>query len=242
MILFLDFDGVLMNGRAWLLPENRACLGRIAPQTPEEAMALRFDPVAVALAARLVERAAGRIVLHTNWFSQLGPAAVAHLVAQGIDPALMHPDCSTCAEGQDKAGCIARWLVRNPEESGPFILIDDHDEPGLPAAVTTIRTDFMEGLGLADYAAACLALGLEDSAAGVEPVGPALREMLWARFGNWQPAARWLMARVPPGLSRARLLDLSRDSELLGFMPAGALQTARQAALDALAALGNHGG
>lgn len=242
MILFLDFDGVLMNGRAWLLPENQARLGQIGSIAPEEAMALRFDAVAVALAVRLVERAGGRIVLHTSWFSQLGTAAVDHLVTQGVEPALLHADQSTCAAGQDKAGCVARWLARNPQETGPFILIDDHDEPGLPAIVTAIRTDFMEGLGLADYAAACLALGLEDSTAGVEPVGPALREMLWSRLGNWQLAARWLMERVPPGLSRARLLDLSRDSELLGFMPTGALQTARQAALDALAALDSHGG
>ncbi|WP_445678840.1 HAD domain-containing protein [Radicibacter daui] len=238
MILFLDFDGVLMNGRAWLLPENQARLGQLSSFAPQEAMALRFDAVAVALATRLVERTGGRIVLHTSWFSQLGAAAVDHLVAQGIEPALLHPDHSTCAEGQNKAGCVARWLARNPDEAGPFILIDDHDEPGLPANVTAIRTDFMEGLGLTDYAAACLALGLEDTAAGVEPVGPALRDMLWARLGNWQLAARWMLERVPPGLSRGRLLDLSRDSELLGFLSAGALQTARQAALDALAALG----
>ena len=238
MILFLDFDGVLMNGRAWLLPENQAYLGRIGSIAPQEALGLRFDAVAVALAVRLVERTGGRFVLHTSWFSQLGQAAVEHLVAQGVDPALIHEDRSTCALGEEKAGCVARWLARHPHEAGPFVLIDDHDEPDLPQAVTAIRTDFMEGLGLADYAAACLALGLEDTAAGVEPVGSALRDMLRARFGNWQPAARWLLEGVPHGLSRSRLLDLSSDSELLGLLSAGALQTARQAALDALAALG----
>ena len=157
-ILFLDIDGVLLTGRAWLMPVNaeaRRLLREGRQQLIEAAKMVRFDPLAVNLAVRLCEQAGAKLVIASNWRHTVGPAATkAKLVDQGIPEALFHPDyaCPVLRRGpRGKATEIWRWLDSHrttPMSERPEATLADpggeeawavwhalQAEPGFPFAV-----------------------------------------------------------------------------------------------------------
>ncbi|MDB5363899.1 MAG: hypothetical protein JWO51_5196 [Rhodospirillales bacterium] len=92
-IVFLDIDGVLMPAKAWLLPANKPLLD--GPRAGR-ALKARFDPTAVALLNRLIERTQAKLVICSDWRKTVGAAeTLEKLVAEGIPRAAFHDDFST---------------------------------------------------------------------------------------------------------------------------------------------------
>ncbi len=70
-VLFLDIDGVLLSGRAWLMPKNRALRAWTATMKPRDAFDevgrdAVFDPCAVALLAEICEATDARLVVSSG--------------------------------------------------------------------------------------------------------------------------------------------------------------------------------
>ncbi|ONH84238.1 hypothetical protein APZ41_005345 [Roseomonas mucosa] len=232
-VLFLDIDGVLLSGRAWLLPTNqrlqamiRAMSGRAATmRLVAEAV---FDPVAVELVNRVADATGARIVVSSSWRYTVGPEATrGKLLEQGLLEKLMHPDwaCAPTGPGSnDKPRDIARWLEDHPEVAD-HLAIDD--EPGLVPG-RTLPVDPLDGLGPREAAAAVRYFEAQDSGLGVGDLPVQDREMVVAAFGGDRVrAAMWLegvQGKVPrrsrPSLA---LAGSGRRAVLAGLGPAAGL-------------------
>lgn len=205
-VIFLDIDGVLLAGRAWLLPENRKLydttrgLARCEANL-EAGRAAVFDVAAVALVDRVCAVTDARLVISSNWRYTVGPGPTRNrLEAHGIGADRFHHDwaCPCTVQGApQKSADIRRWLDGHPGVEDWLVLDDQQDVvPG-----RTLAIDPVDGLGVRDAAAAVRWFGSADPALGVRPLSRADIDMVNAAFGEERvAAARWLEAadtRVP---------------------------------------------
>ncbi|RKK04927.1 hypothetical protein EBE87_07235 [Pseudoroseomonas wenyumeiae] len=223
-ILFLDIDGVLLSGRAWLLPANRrlqAKLTTMAGQGGTELIAAEavFDPVAVELVNRVAEATGTQIVVSSNWRYRPGPRKTrCKLLEQGIRAELMHRDwfCVTASQFlKDKATDISRWLQAHPDVSD-YLAIDDEADlvPG-----RTLPVDPLDGLGPREAAAAIRFFGAGHVALGVGALPPGDHEMVIAKHGGDRVSAAMWLEGVPVRLTRRH-----RPSFVLGSTRHGGME------------------
>lgn len=95
-IIFLDIDGVLMSGKAFILPSNINIMDKIKGKkhSPKDtALQLTFDPIAVALLNRLCDMTQAKIVIISNWRRNIGRDKTKEkLIEQGINKDYFHTD------------------------------------------------------------------------------------------------------------------------------------------------------
>lgn len=130
-ILFLDFDGPMMPGRSYLLPENYRRL------------VTRFDPVASAMVQRLLEDADARLVISSTWRAHGRDVIAGMLLNNQIDSSRLHEDWRTSHHrmSASRASEIQEWLARHPETTHWVALDDDvTPEPG------GVKCSFVDGL------------------------------------------------------------------------------------------------
>lgn len=147
-VLFLDIDGVLLPGRAYLLPNQT------------KPMVTTFDPCAVAMLNEACRKQKRKIVLHTSWIrtgfwkiGEDGPGDVHdHCVEQGVNPDLFHEDLYCDRDLWYRYDRVSEWLSRHPEVDD-FLIVDDEPENngrGLEKVEKfkdhLILTDFDEGI------------------------------------------------------------------------------------------------
>lgn len=200
-ILFLDIDGVLMSGRAWLMPSNRALRARTKEMPGWEAgkeigRAALFDPCAVALVIEVCDATDARLVVSSGWRYTVGVAETrAKLLEQGIHERLFHEDwtCSLQRHGSpDKYVDIQNWIEGHGAQApGSWLVLDD--EP-LATPDPTLLVDDMEGLGAHDAAAAIRYFGAVSSTLGMTRLADEdiPTEVRSAFSGRWIEACQWL--------------------------------------------------
>lgn len=95
-IIFLDIDGVLMPGKAYILPNNNELLlnfNKKNIQRKEFALGLEFDKIAVELINRLCAKSGAKLVLISNWRRNIGVKETKDkLIEQGINSFCFHED------------------------------------------------------------------------------------------------------------------------------------------------------
>jgi hypothetical protein len=230
-ILFLEIDGVLLSGRAWLMPRNRALRAWTATMKPRDAFSevgrdAVFDPCAIALLVQICEATGARLVVSSGWRYTVGVAETrAKLVEQGVGENLFHENwaCPHQRHGQpDKYVDIQNWLEgHGAREPGSWLVLDD--EPGATPD-PTLLLDSMEGLGVRGAAAAIRYFGAVSGALGMVPL---LEEDIPAAViktfsGHWIGACRWLEGANAAPSSRpspSRLLALGKREEALRRLP-----------------------
>jgi HAD domain in Swiss Army Knife RNA repair proteins len=182
-ILFLDIDGVLLSGRAWLLPANQNLHAKGTGLSRRQFTEMIghdavFDPCAVALVARICEVTGAQIVVASSWRYTVGLEQTrAKLLEQGLPEVLFHEDWS-CPMARFsspvKYADITYWLEEHGvTHYGTWLVLDDEDV--VPGA--TLRTDALDGLGVRDAAAAVRFFNGIDAGLGVGP----LPENLYAK-------------------------------------------------------------
>ena len=148
-ILFLDIDGVVLPGRAYMLPDQTKPIVKI------------FDPCAVSLVNAACERTERKIVLHSSWIrtglwkiGEDGPYDVHdHLVNQGIDPKHLYRNPYCNRDISYRYDRIAEWVTDHPEVDD-FVILDDVDienDEHRWLKKHLILTDFDEGLTLKNF-------------------------------------------------------------------------------------------
>lgn len=138
-VLFLDIDGVLLPGRAYLLPNQTKPVVTV------------FDPCAVSLLNRACQKQKRKIVVHSSWVKFYDKEELKdHLEKQGVDVSLLHEDYYTRPELGWRYARVDDWLLRHPEVTDFFIL---DDEPEIRRgggkyvqSGNLILTDFDEGI------------------------------------------------------------------------------------------------
>jgi hypothetical protein len=224
-ILFVDIDGVLLSGRAWLLPVNRRLQVAGAKLTRQEATKLigreaQFDTCAVALVSRICQATGARMVVASSWRYTVGYEQTrAKLLEQGLSEAMFHEDWA-CPMARfstpKKLSDIEYWLDehRDTRPSSWLVLDDDDIVPG-----ATMRTDALDGLGAREAAAAVRYLGGADPGLGVRPLPDSDMELVLQAFhGDRIAACRWLEgvdARTPRGQRPSALFARGQRGEAL---------------------------
>lgn len=145
-VLFLDIDGVVLPGRAYMLPNQ------------SEGVVTVFDPCAVSMINKACEKQDRKIVLHTSWirtgFWRIGvdgPGDVhEHCIAQGINPDLFHEDAYCNRDIHWRYDRVAEWLARHPEVTD-FFIVDDEPDPDDRFVGHLINTDFDEGITMKQF-------------------------------------------------------------------------------------------
>lgn len=224
-VLFLDIDGVLLSGRAWLLSMNRRLQVTGAKLTRQEASRLIgreavLDACAVALVSRICEATGARIVVASSWRYTVGYEQTrVKLFEQGLPEALLHEDWA-CPMARfstpEKRPDIEYWLAEHSiTHPGSWLVLDDEDI--VPGA--TMRTDALDGLGAREAAAAVRYLGGTDPGLGVRTVPDGDMELVLQAFrGDRISACRWLEgvdARTSRGQRPSALLARGQRDEAL---------------------------
>lgn len=236
-VVFLDIDGVLLSGRAWLLPANqllkvtiRTMSGLAAVQ--QLAAEVVFDPVAVELLNRVAEATGAGIVVSSSWRYIAGPLATRRkLLEQKVREELMHADWAcemTGRGGNDKSRDIAKWLEDHPEVADHLVI---DDEPCLVPG-RTLPVDPLDGLGPREAAAMVRYFEARDPGLGVGDLPPGDRETVLRAFeGDRVRAAMWLEGVQGKAPRRSRpslaLAGARRHSVLAALVPVPELTTAR---------------
>lgn len=147
-VLFLDIDGVVLPGRAYLLPKSE-------DHTP---YVTTFDPCAVSMLNAACKKQDRKIVLHSSWIKHQEPEwLLEHFGNQGIDTCLFHEDWQTVKGLKWRYDRVDEWLARHREVTD-FVILDDEPETreGEPegkysADKNLLLTDFDEGITLKIY-------------------------------------------------------------------------------------------
>ena len=113
-ILFLDIDGPMIPGRAYMMPNQTKPL----VQT--------FDPCAVGVLNTLCQEKGWRIVIHSSWVRIMGDQeTLDHCIAQGLKPQYFHKDAYCDEEINWRYTRVAKWLAQHPEVTKYRILDDE---------------------------------------------------------------------------------------------------------------------
>lgn len=113
-IIFLDIDGPMLPGRAYVLPENN----KVMPRS--------FDKIAVHSVLALLTRAPAKLVISSTWATMGRETFSEVLTENGIDPAFLHDDWMTPRKmSSSRATEIKWWLEEHPEVTHWVALDDD---------------------------------------------------------------------------------------------------------------------
>ncbi|MCB4824278.1 HAD domain-containing protein [Roseicella aerolata] len=242
-ILFLDIDGVLLSGRAWLLPANLSLQARGTGLTRRQSTEMIgrdavFDPCAIALLARICEVTGAQVVVASFWRYTVGLEQTrAKLQEQGFPSGLLHEDwaCPMARfSSPDKGADISHWLEeRGVAQHGTWLVLDDEDV--VPGA--TLRTNALDGLGVRDAAAAVRFFDSIDAGLGVGPLPEENMEQVVRAFGGDRvEACRWLEgadSREPRRHRPSALLSRGeREEALRRLTVAAATHAARKREMD----------
>lgn len=147
-VLFLDIDGVLLPGRAYMLPNQTEPIVKI------------FDPCAVSMVNSACEKQDRKIVLHSSWIrtglwkiGEDGPHDVHnHVADQGINEKHFHTDLYCNRDIRWRYNRIDEWLSRHPEVDD-FLILDDEPEERENRRYDNhlILTNFDEGITMEIY-------------------------------------------------------------------------------------------
>ena len=227
-IIFLDIDGVLLPGKAWLLPVNTAVreMCRLPHHSPADAAErVTFDGCAVALVNRLCARTGAKLVIHSTWRRTVGDeATIAKLIGQGVDPAHLHADSTAPIRGvmPDKLHDIRLWLSDHQSTliaDHPILVVDD-DVVALASELPQLRTDFADGLTVAMYRIALTYFAAADIEFGVHPVSPEdMARVVEAFDGDRIAAAIWLQTDTEFGYAHAKELNVERLRKMAESYP-----------------------
>lgn len=146
-ILFLDIDGVVLPGRAYMLPN----------QTNNPYVTV-FDQCAVSMVNKACLKQKRKIVLHSSWVKHWEQDHIfKHLTEQGISPHHLHHDWFTNPDLHWRYDRVDEWLNRHPEVTDYVILDDEpevkrHEKPKIGKhAGHLLLTDFDEGITMKIY-------------------------------------------------------------------------------------------
>ena len=143
-VLFLDIDGVMIPGRAYVMKN----------QTFDQFVTV-FDPIAVDMVNAACEKQGRKIVLHSSWIRAKFDV-VGHCVRQGINRKHFHDDPYCDRDMAYRYDRIHDYLVRHPEITD-YCILDDED---LPMGVLPehevfkkhlLLTNFDEGISMDIY-------------------------------------------------------------------------------------------
>lgn len=164
-IVFLDFDGPIVNHRASLSAGEDRCGGGMS----------YLDPIACGLVKRLCEEHNARIVVSSSWrtdFDLTTMQAVLGAACPGLDR-FVYPDQDHwrtvsyvfSEEMQiytsDRGREIAKWLSDNKNVWKDFVVIDDMADMR-PVMDRLVKVDAYEGFGFHAYMKAKKLLGDDD--------------------------------------------------------------------------------
>lgn len=143
-ILFLDIDGVLLPGRAYMLPN----------QTNNPYVTI-FDPCAVSMLNSALAKQGRKIVVHSSWVKHWPKEPIfKHLISQGVAEEHFHEDWYCDPHFHWRYDRVRDWMSRH-KETTDWVVIDDQ----LPTSEEDMRflnghaifTDFDEGITLKNY-------------------------------------------------------------------------------------------
>ena len=218
-IIFLDVDGVLLPGKAWLLPTNAAVreMCRLPHHSPADAAErVTFDGCAVALVNRLCALTGAKLVVHSTWRRTLGDeATIAKLIDQGVDRLHLHADSTAPIRGEmpQKFHDISLWMSDHPLTPmvDRRVLIIDDDMVALGGDLPQLRTEYADGFTVAAYRVALTYFATADLEFDVHPVSSAdMTRVAEAFDGDRVAAAIWLQTRTEFGFSHATELNIER--------------------------------
>lgn len=142
-VLFLDIDGVVLPGRAYMLPNQT------------KPVVKTFDPCAVSMINEACRKQNRKIVIHSSWIryfwgDDLEGDVHGHCIAQGIDGSLFHEDLYCNRDIHWRYDRVAEWLARHPEVTD-FCIVDDEPDPDDRFIGHLINTDFDEGITMQNF-------------------------------------------------------------------------------------------
>jgi hypothetical protein len=180
-VIFLDIDGVLLPTRTVFLPHNLTKW----PRDDANAVRRAFDPIAVAMIARLVELSGAKLVACTSWRHFPGRDVIARLMREaGWDPEPHWHQCWRTPFSRDRSRAeeILCWF-EDEDDVQRWVSLDDNARPS-PGG---IGIDPHHGIRLEDYRTAALLLNVIDPRLGEADSWP-----LWTQWGEREAIGRWL--------------------------------------------------
>lgn len=141
-VLFLDIDGVVLPGRAYMLPNQT------------KPFVKTFDPCAVSMLNEACQKQDRKIVLHSSWIRtkfimEDGDGdVVGRCVSQGVLPELFHDDPYCNRDISWRYDRVDEWLARHPEVTDFFIVDDEPCDLNYKYRKHLVLTDFDEGITL----------------------------------------------------------------------------------------------
>lgn len=149
-IIFLDFDGPMIPGRAHFLPLIHGHRS--------------FDPVAVTLVNRLAEKAKAKIVIHSNWRKGYYKGDLPlrdWIISNGLKEEHFHKDFfCPMRMSSERYQDIGMWLDDHPDTKDFVILEDLPLFMGYERFIPNfVKIDYMEGLTWERYETALTIFG-----------------------------------------------------------------------------------
>lgn len=143
-VLFLDIDGVLLPGRAYMLPNQT-----------NNPYATVFDPCAVSMLNEACRKQGRKIVVHSSRVKHwTAPEIRKHLIEQGVNEEHFHDDWYTDPHFRWRYDRVRDWMSRH-KETTDWVVVDDElptsAEDGRFLSGHAIFTDFDEGITLSIY-------------------------------------------------------------------------------------------
>lgn len=234
-IIFLDIDGVLLSGKALLMPQNMMAKKKLREsddaksrhtKVKEFAMSSQFDPCAIALVNRLAEVSGAKIVVQSNWRRNIGfDETKEKLIEQGILPTHFHEDwvCMIRGFSSEKIHDMYEWMSQhnisiNDKKDDyvlyetQYVVLDDqvnymHYKDGY-----WVDTDFNEGFSVNDYRIACGLLGADDPAMDVYRLEAQTLDAIRPHFENDVTMGYWLHSGFFEGKTACPATLLSRKA------------------------------
>jgi hypothetical protein len=139
-VLFLDIDGPLIPGRAYMLPNQTKPIVKT------------FDPVAVSLINEACKNRR-QIVVHSSWLrypENYEYDLVGYMVKQGINRDLFHADPLCDGLIHWRYNRIREWLARHPEVTD-YVVVDDEPDPDGHVKGHLVLVDFEDGLMMKQF-------------------------------------------------------------------------------------------
>lgn len=146
-IVFLDIDGPMLSGRAWvpwILGGGKGNLGL-------------WDPIGVAMVNSLLREAPAQLVISSTWKILGYEEFCDHLKKNQMDPKYLHEDWKTPRKfSSTRSDEVHLWLEEHPEVQ-KWVSFDDVEVYGEGA----ITVSFSDGITLDAYSRAREIFGLD---------------------------------------------------------------------------------